>query len=211
MKGRRLIVAGLLCSLFLVGCSGNNSATNDKPVATEKTKKRNVKHETTDMPILFYKKSNYNINAGLDNTFEKTLVSVTTEDFTEENEIKIIDQFKGREFIRAIDFSNSKLVTLTLEKKLLTDDENKKAHDNFRLIKGTDFVIGKDVIGNFDQVIAEQLAFVTSIEGGLKRSYDETGFIYFAIPKEYIKTKNLQLRIVTDIDKQKEFMYVDIE
>lgn len=210
MKGRGLVIISLLCCVSLAGCSINNEKNSNNDLIRKEHKETSIKkNKTTDLPIVIYKNSNYDKMSDSEDVFEKKLVNVSVENFDESKEIKLIDQFKNRSFVKEIDFINSDFVTLSLNKSFSSTRNEKKAYESFNLIDGTDFVIGTDVIGNVEPLIAEQISFLTT-DWQLGKNAEETGEIYFAIPKKYIETKMLQLKVVTDIDSKKEFLYVDI-
>lgn len=208
MKGKKFLFYSLLFSFLLVGCSQNNSKVDVR--VSETKKERSVKHESISLPLTYFKDSKYNNELGRNDIFQKNLLSVDLKGFDDDLETQFLT-FYDSSVTRNIDGlkDNYKLLVLNVEKKL----ESKKGDtplESFNLNKNSDLVIGDDNLSNKDNFIAKQIEFICN-KTRVKQSLDKEGKMYIAIPKIYANDSNLQFKIMTNIDGEEKFSYINIK
>lgn len=215
MKLTKKILFLVLSASVLSAC---NQGSKNLPVygdnqnqipASEVADKVVKKHETVQLPVNIYQNSDYDSFNSFRKkiTFTRTITSVEVKEFDESTEIEF-SEFYGHNRTQHIDLQKHyKLLVINMSHELKGDE--KKPFEPFMLNAGSVLVIGEDEIALMDEFLNyQQQAIATDYKMG--STFDETGYIFLAIPNQFAENKNLQLKILQKLDDVKKYIYIDV-
>ncbi|MDA2411321.1 hypothetical protein PDN38_20880 [Bacillus cereus] len=200
-----LVASGLAFSMS--ACSGQNEPVSKEQQQTP-IKKSVKKNESVNLPVNIFKDSDYKIEMQ-EVGFTRNITSVEMKDFDQTSELDFWDRYTTYTKRENIKLKNDyKLLIINM-----THETNKKARSHpleaFMFNKGSGLVLGDEELASENEFLKYQQEHI-SFRYGVHASLEEKGNILLAIPKEYAKDKNLQLKIVQKLDDQNKLVYVDL-
>ncbi|MGE7954785.1 hypothetical protein [Lysinibacillus xylanilyticus] len=178
--------------------STNHDSENKSPV--EKAVK---KHEAVDLPVDVFIDSNYGLRG---HKFTRSIINVEFKDFDESSELEFLDRYDKTVRGQNYDYQNDfKLLVITMKHEV---QDEAYPYQSYEFNDGTGLVIGDDNLANKSKFLMYQQEYVTNRVGP---TTDETGTILLAVPNEFANDKNLQLKIVQKLDKESDYIYIDLK
>lgn len=183
----------------------SNSTTNDSEIKSS-VEKAVTKHEAVDLPVEIFKNSNHKFEG---QTFIRSITNVEFKDFDESLELEFLDRYDNAVRRQNFDYQKDfKLLVITMKHELQGDVQS-ELYESYIFNDGTELVIGDANLANENEFLMKQQGYVTNMYR-VSSTFDETGNILFAVPNEFAKDKNLQLKIVQKLDKESKYVYIDL-
>ncbi|HDR7891200.1 hypothetical protein MHB70_29540 [Bacillus sp. FSL M7-1020] len=201
-----LLASGLAFSMS--ACSGQNDHVAKEQQQTP-VKENVKKNESVNLPVNIYKDSKKGALTGQKFTFNRNITSVEIKDFDEISELNFLDRYdtnvRNRHLKLKKDF---KLLVINMKNEV-DGQVRSKPHEAFLLNKGSGLVIGDKELASENEFLEYQQTYITADWRG-KTTSEPNGNVLLAIPNEYAKNKNLQLKLVQKFDGENKLVYVDV-
>ena len=210
MKLTKHFYTFVLAASVLSGCNQNE---NQMPVNSEskiETPEVNAikKHAAVNLPVNVYVDSNYKIE-GQQVKYSRSITKVAIQNFDEATEIEFLDRYGNAVRSQGFDLQNEyKLLVITMKQEV-KEEARSRPREAFMFNEGSGLVIGDSNLSIQNEFLRYQEEFLTK-DFKVGRTFDETGKILMAIPKDYANDQNLQLRINQDIEGEKKYIYIDV-
>lgn len=205
MKFAKVLTTVLLSATLLAACGEKNDSVIEK-TNVENTNVK--KHESVELPVTIYSDSDYGKSSGKNTLFQRNIESVAVEAFTEESQEIFLSKYDDVVRRQNFDLINDfKLLKLTLSHEV-EGESNTKAREAFMLNSGSDLVIGDKKLSMESPFLQHQLEYVAT-EYRMGKTYDESGEIWLAVPKE-MAIAHLQLNIKQKKDDVIDNIYIDL-
>lgn len=181
--------------------------SNDGTAKTHETKEVK-KHESEKLPVAIYMDSDYKIE-GQQVGFKRTITKVEMKNFTESSEVEFYDRYDKTVRNQGLDLQNDyKLLEINIKHE--TEKEARsRPYEAYMLNDGSGLVVGDNELASQNDFLMYQQDFLAR-DFKVGKTFEGTGNIMMAIPKEYAVDPNLQLRIEQQIDKTKKYIYIDL-
>ncbi|WP_068985696.1 hypothetical protein [Lysinibacillus xylanilyticus] len=192
----------LFLSVSVLSACNQGDKTNHDSEIKSSVEKAVKKHEAVDLPVDVFRDSNYGFSSHI---FTRSITHVEFKDFDESSELEFLDRYdktvRGQNYDYQKDF---KLLVITMKH----EEQGGSPYQSFVFNDGTGLVIGDDNLANKSKFLRYQQEYVTNRVGP---TTDETGTILLAVPNEFANDKNLQLKIVQKLDKESDYIYIDLK
>lgn len=195
----------MMSASVLTGCNQGNGSENSNPDSEiQKTVK---KHEAVTLPVYILADSNYK-DSGTTVEFKRSITDVEIKDFDDSSKFEFIDRYGDAESKLGINLQKDfKLLVITMKHEV--QSKKGKIYESYMLNEGSDLVIGEESLANKNEFLKYQLERMTK-NYSAGSTYDELGIILFAIPNEFAEDKNLQLKVVQEVENEKKYIYIDL-
>ena len=207
LKPTKKILILMLSVSMLSACNGQNDnvVKDNQQTAIKNSVKKN---ESVNLPVNIYKDSDYNIE-GQKVTFFRNIINVEMKDFDESSELDFLERYDN--YVRNENFNlkdDFKLLVINMKHEI-NEKARRNPYDGFLLNKGSGLVIGDTELASENEFLKYQQTYIAT-DYRVKETSEEKGDVLLAIPNEYAKDKNLQLKIVQKIDGANKIVYIDL-
>lgn len=206
---KKLALIALSVSV-LSACAQENSPVNqngsENTVQTPE-KKEVKKHESEKLPVTIFSDTDYKIE-GQQVGFKRIITKVEMKDFDESSEIEFYDRYGKSVRNEGLNLQED-FKLLMIHMKHETGEARREPLEAFMLNEGSGLVVGDNELSIQNEFLMYQQDYL-STEFKVGTTFDLTGDIMMAIPKENAEDPNLQLRILQQIDEEKKYIYIDL-
>lgn len=208
---KKLIVLALFISVSVLSACAKQEKSpingNGNTVQTQE-KKEVKKHESEKLPVTVYSDSDYKIE-GQQVGFKRIITKVEMKDFDESSEVEFYDRYDKAVRNKGFDLKQDYKLLEIYMKHETEEEARSRPLEAFMLNDGSGLVVGdNELASQYEFLMYQQEFLATDFKVGT--TFDETGDIMMAIPKEYAEDSNLQLRIKQQIDEEKKYIYINL-
>lgn len=204
-------LALFMSAAVLSGCSEGDKieTSSSEELQTSDEKVVDVKkHEVVSVPVVIFKDSNYKIE-GQQVTFSRSITNVEFKDFDEPSEIEFFNRYDSAVRSQGFDLQKDyKLLVISLKHEV-QEEARSKPYEAYLLSDGSGLVIGDEELALKNEFLRYQQEFLTR-DYNMGTTSKEQGKMLLAVPNEFAKDKNLQLKIVQKLDNENKYIYIDL-
>lgn len=212
MKLAKKLMFITLSASVISACGQEKSPINVNGSTIENPEKKQVKeqvkkHESEKLPVTIYSDSDYDIEGDIVG-FKRIITNVEMIDFDNTSEIEFYERYGNSVRNEGLNLQQDfKLLKLYMKHE--TGEARREPLEAFMLNEGSGLVVGDNELAIQNEFLMYQQD-VLSTEFKVGTTFDLTGDIMMAIPKENAENPNLQLRILQQTDDEKKYIYVDL-
>ncbi|PET99701.1 hypothetical protein CN527_15085 [Bacillus cereus] len=196
----------MLSASMLSACSGQNeNVVKEQQQTPIKSVKKN---ESVNLPVNIFQNNNYKIE-GQKVTFTRSITTQEIKDFDQSLELVFWDRYNTYEKRKNINLKNDFKLLIINMKHEINEKARRSPNEGFLLNKGSGLVIGDKELAGENEFLEYQQSYITT-DYMVKKTSEGKGDILLAIPKEYAKSKALQLKLVQKIDGENKLVYIDL-
>ncbi len=186
-----------------------NSPINENDDTNQVHEEKEVKkHESEKLPVTIFSDNEYKIE-GQQVGFKRTITKVEMKDFNESSEVEFYDRYDSTVRNQGLNLQNDyKLLEIDIKHETESEARS-RPHEAYMLNDGSGLVVGDNELASQNDFLMYQQDFLAR-DFKVGKTYEETGNIMMAIPKEYAEDPNLQFRIEQQIDEAKKYIYIDL-
>ena len=196
----------MLSASILSACSGQNeNVVKEQQQTPIKSVKKN---ESVNLPVNIFQNNNYKIE-GQKVTFTRSITTQEIKDFDQSLELVFWDRYNTYDKRKNINLKNDFKLLIINMKHEINEKARRSPNEGFLLNKGSGLVIGDKELAGENEFLEYQQSYITT-DYMVKKTSEGKGDILLAIPKEYAKSKALQLKLVQKIDGENKLVYIDL-
>lgn len=196
----------MLSASILSACSGQNeNVVKEQQQTPIKSVKKN---ESVNLPVNIFQNNNYKIE-GQKVTFTRSITTQEIKDFDQSLELVFWDRYNTYDKRKNINLKNDFKLLIINMKHEINEKARRSPNEGFLLNKGSGLVIGDKELAGENEFLEYQQSYITT-DYMVKKTSEGKGDILLAIPREYAKSKALQLKLVQKIDGENKLVYIDL-